>query len=401
MPEFDVIVVGAGVMGLGCAYQLAKRGKRVCVIEQSSGGVNLNGASHGESRIIRLAHSDAAYVPLAIESYKLWRALEHEAGLQLYDNHGLLWLGDQKGTRERAGILARFNAPHEVLDNRQIKERYDHLDYDERWFGLLDYTAGTIYARRCMEALRAVNEKLGVHFRWGIKVTDWRAFDDRVVVSAGFYAFNARSVVFAVGGWLEKFAKGRLSVRVQPVAVPVFYWNIKPQASGCFETKRKSPNLIISDVWRNEELFMIPNADFEGKVKVIGGEEGLIELFVQFGVHMGEDFEIDGLRPTQLVAINRDITSRHLRQHLPTVDHRVPSVETGCLYANTLDRSFIIDRHPDHPNVVLASGFSGTGFKFAPAVGAIVADLLDGRRPRFDVRNFAVTREIDLARAKL
>ncbi|KAI6238591.1 Peroxisomal sarcosine oxidase [Aphelenchoides fujianensis] len=355
-------------MGLGCAYQLAKRGKRVCVIEQSSGGVNLNGASHGESRIIRLAHSDAAYVPLAIESYKLWRALEHEAGLQLYDRE----------LAERANILARFNAPHEVLDNRQIKERYDHLDYDERWFGLLDHTAGTIYARRCMEALRAVNEKLGVHFRWGIKVNDWRAFDDRVVVSAGFYAFNARSVVFAVGGWLEKFAKGRLSVRVQPVAVPVFYWNIKPQATGCFETKRKSPNLIISDVWRNEELFMIPNADFEGKVK--------------FGVHMGEDFEIDGLRPTQLVAINRDITSRHLRQHLPTVDHRVPK---------HLDRSFIIDRHPDHPNVVLASGFSGTGFKFAPAVGAIVADLLDGRRPRFDVRNFAVTREIDLARAKL
>ncbi|KAI6171978.1 Peroxisomal sarcosine oxidase [Aphelenchoides besseyi] len=385
--DYDVIVVGAGVMGLSCAYELAKRGRKVCVLEQAMGAVNLNGASHGESRIIRLTHSDETYLPLAIESYRSWRLLEHETGSKLYENHGLLWLGDEKGTRERAQILERYKAPHEILNNKQIKQRYKHLDYDSKWWAVLDHTAGTIYSRKCMEALKTASENRGVQFNYGVKVTGWKASDNHVVVKTENRDFNSRSVVFAVGGWLDKLHRGRLPIRVHPVAVPVFFWNIQPTAVGLFDVERKSPNLIISDVWRDEELFLIPNADYEGKVK--------------FAVHLGEDFDTDGPRPTKLVEINRNISRRHIQEHIRGIDSRMPGIETGCLYANTVDRSFIVDGHPDHPNVVVASGFSGTGFKFAPVIGDIVADLLDGRKPRYDIRNFSVDRQIDLSRSKL
>lgn len=74
--------------------------------------------------------------------------------IYFFRNHGLLWLGDEQGSKDRAGILARHNAPHEFLTSQQINDRYKHLNYDSKWFAVLDHTGGTIFARKCLEALK-------------------------------------------------------------------------------------------------------------------------------------------------------------------------------------------------------------------------------------------------------
>jgi len=363
-----------------------KEAKKVCVLEQSTSPSNLNGASHGETRIIRLIHSDKIYVPMAIESYRFWRGLEHEVGSKLYENHGLLWLGDEQGSKERAEILRKHNASHELLNSKEINNRYKHLNYDSKWFAVLDHTGGTIYARKSMEALKKANEKMGVDFYYGHKMTKWESNGSSVTVNTPNHSFRGKNLVLAVGGWIEKLATG-LKVRVQPVAVPVYFWDIEKEASGLYDIEKRSPNLIISDVWKNEEVFMIPNGDFEGKVK--------------FGVHKGENFEIDTVRPTNLIATNREISRQHIKEHVKYLDSRKPSIETGCLYADTEDKSFLIDKHPKYKNVILATGFSGTGFKFGPSIGELVSDLVDNKLPKYDISGFSVQREIDLLKSKL
>lgn len=243
---------------------------------------------------------------------------------------------------------------------------------------------------------------MGVRVRYNCRVTGWTSTETgvRVQTSKGD-GLSAEQLVLAAGGWLEQLAPG-LRVRVRPSLVGVFFWDVARQAQGLYQPANRAPNLIISDWRRDEELFLIPEADFAGKVK--------------FGVHLGEEFDI--LQGKQgrpdFVDRCRELSRRHIAEHLPHLEQR-PSVETTCLYAvsgpggrvgtvehqNTDDHSFLLDRHPQHRRVVLASGFSGTGFKFGPVVGDLVADLVEQRAPRFDIRDFAVDRLIDLEKAKL
>lgn len=96
----------------------------------------------------------------------------------------------------------------------------------------------------------------------------WTANNFEVEVTTQSEKFHAKNLVLAIGGWLDKSVTG-LNIKVQPVAVQVYFWDIKQNENGHYELDKRSPNLIISDVWKNEELFMIPNVDYAGKVKVV------------------------------------------------------------------------------------------------------------------------------------
>jgi glycine/D-amino acid oxidase-like deaminating enzyme len=102
--------------------------------------------------------------------------------------------------------------------------------------------------------------------KYGTKMTRWRADNSGVEVTTPSGIFYAKHLVLAIGGWLDKNVTG-LNIKVQPVAVQVYFWDINPNENGHYEIDKRSPNLIISDVWKDEELFMIPSVDYAGKVK--------------------------------------------------------------------------------------------------------------------------------------
>ncbi|CAD5214456.1 unnamed protein product [Bursaphelenchus okinawaensis] len=384
--DCDVIVVGGGVIGLSSAYQLCKRGHKVILLEQAPATNNITGGSHGDSRIIRHIHSDPAHLPMAIASYKQWRTLEHEVGSKLFENHGLLWLSDKEGAERRAKLLQQHNAPHQVLDSKELKERYSHFDYNDNWWSVLDHTAGTIYARKCVEALTNYITSHGVTIKYNQKVTKWTSQTNQVTVSTTTDTFTAKSLVFATGAWLSTVVPN-LAVKVTPGLVGVFFWDIEKEGQGLYNPQNKAPNLIISDFEEEKELFMIPEADYKNKVK--------------FGLHLAEEFDIlKKERPVHLLEKCKKAAAEHIKKHFKHIK-TTPSIETTCLYANTDDRSYLIDYHPQHRNVVLAGGFSGSGFKFGPVVGEIVSDLVENKRTRFNITSFNVNRVIDYSKAKL
>jgi sarcosine oxidase len=85
------------------------------------------------------------------------------------------------------------------------------------------------------------------------------------------------------------------------------------------------------------------------------------------------------------------LVRRILTRHIPALDCPIVRTET-CIYTNTSDGDFIIDRHPDNERIVLASACSGHGFKYAPAIGEILADLALGELPSQDIAPFRLER---------
>ncbi|CAD5214454.1 unnamed protein product [Bursaphelenchus okinawaensis] len=375
--DCDVIVVGGGVIGLSSAYRLCKRGHKVILLEQASETHNLAGGSHGESRIIRVIHNDPVHLPMAIESYKQWRTLEHEVGSKLFENHGLLWLSDKEGAERRAKLLQQHNAPHQVLDSKELKERYSHFDYNDNWWSVLDHTAGTIYARKCVEALTNYITSHGVTIKYNQKVTKWTSQNHQVTVSTTTNTFTANSLVFATGAWLSTVVPN-LAVKVTPGLVGVFFWDIEKEGQGLYNPQNKAPNLIISDFEEKKGFFMIPEGDYKDKVKFIH--------------NIADDFDILKDRPVHLLEERKKAAAEHIKKHFKHIK-TTPSIETTCLYANTDDRSYLIDYYPQHRNVVLAGGFCGSGFKFGPVVGEIVSDLVDNRKSKFDITSFSLDRD--------
>lgn len=164
-------------------------------------------------------------------------------------------------------------------------------------------------------------------------MTRWKSDNNHVTVTTSNQAYHGKHLVLCVGGWISK-AVPELTIKIQPVAVPVYFWDVKPGHEGLFEIEKKSPNLIMTDVWKDEEIFMIPNVDFKGKVKF-----GIHKVPTAFQVNFvvqGEPFEIDTVRPTNHVASNREIARNHIRDNLKFVDARMPTIEYGCLYAVSL-----------------------------------------------------------------
>jgi sarcosine oxidase len=80
-----------------------------------------------------------------------------------------------------------------------------------------------------------------------------------------------------------------------------------------------------------------------------------------------------------------------VRRFLPSAGGPLKSTAV-CLYTNTPDEHFILDFHPHHPRVLIASACSGHGFKFSPVIGELAAGLLSGETPRYDLNLFKIGR---------
>ncbi|KAE9547573.1 hypothetical protein FO519_009216 [Halicephalobus sp. NKZ332] len=356
---YDVIVLGAGVMGSCAAYQLSRKGKKVLLIEQFNLG-HSKGSSHGATRIIRFAHTDHIYLPLAKEAYKEWDELSRISGDLLYKSCGLLWVGSPESTKKRADVLKSFDVDHEVLKGEEINSRFPHLDYDSSWHGLYDPKAGFVHADRALKAAQSVFLSNSGTIVENQKIVKIESSGDLVEVYSMTSKFTCKKLVVTAGTWLKSIFSD-LNIHAEPELIGLTFWKVTKNHKN-FLPANKSPVMIMSD--NCEELFMIPDADYPGEIK--------------FGVHIGVPIHPDKKDEIEPPKWTVDFPAEHIKKYIKDVDFTEPTRKVSCMYTMTKDHNYILDVHPKYPNIIIGGGFSGSGFKFGAIVGKILARMALG-----------------------
>ena len=356
---YDVIIAGLGAMGSAAAYHLASRGQRVLGLDAHAPG-HTRGSSHGETRIIRLSYFEhPSYVPLLRRAYALWRELEQRAQTDLLRLTGGLYLGPP-GSELVAGArrsALQHDLAHELLGESELRRRFPQFQASEDTVSLYETDAGFLRPERCIESHVRLAAAHGAELRHGEPLTSWRPDGGGVEVTTPAGNYRAGRLVLATGAWLGRHLAGsdgeRLPLRVER-NVP--FW-LRPTA----DPDAFAPDRFPVFIWDTPggHFYGIAHVEWPG-VKVARH-------------HTGEYGDPDEIERTPRPADERPVRT-FVREHLPALNGPVEQ-RLVCLYTLTPDGHFVVDLHPEHPQVAIASACSGHGFKFASVVGELLADL--------------------------
>lgn len=356
-----MVVVGVGGIGSAALYHLARAGHRVLGLERFRLAHD-RGSSHGESRILRLAYFEQpGYVPLARRALELWHGLERESGERLF-----LQTGGIDGGEEGSAIFEgarrsceQHRLEHEVVDGRELRRRYPAMAFPRDHRFVLQRDAGTLHPERCIEAQARMAEAWGAEIRTEVRVKAWRETTNgvRVELEDG-EVVEAEQIVFCAGAWSPGLVPGE--------APPM---RVERQVVGWLTPDEPE--------WYAPEVFPVFNVEVGG-----GHHYGIPSLHGRgpkvgrFG-HLHEEVDPDGLR-REATEADRTLLQGFADLFLRgggALGECIP-----CMFTHTPDGHFVVDRVDSSP-VVVACGFSGHGFKFAPALGEALARIVAREDP--------------------
>jgi sarcosine oxidase len=356
----DVVVVGLGAMGSHALWRLAKRGLRVVGVEQFTPGHD-RGSSHGESRIIRTAYSEGpGYVPLVLHAWRLWDELESESGQRLLERCGGLMLGtpDSPTVRGALASAAEYGLRHELLSSAQLRDRFPQHRVDADIIGFYEAGAGVI--RPELGVVEAVKAALaaGAEVLEGERVLEVVPDPDRPAVRLADRTLEARRVVMAGGAWMPRLAP-TLDPRLRVVR-RVQAW-FQARAPETF-SPRVFPVFVRNRAAGSGAWYGCPSLD---------GVTVKVALHEWPGIDEPVD-PAEGPRPADDADAERlaGIVAATLPELRPW-----PVRMKACMYTVTPDQQFAVGQRRDLPGLTLLAGFSGHGFKFAPVLGEIAAQL--------------------------
>ncbi|HRE89453.1 MAG TPA: N-methyl-L-tryptophan oxidase [Myxococcota bacterium] len=368
----DVVVIGLGVMGAAALHACARRGLRVAGVERFDVPHSL-GSSHGGSRVIRKAYyEDPRYVPLLEESWEAWLALERRSGEPLLLQTGGLHFGPADSPDLLAVQAAARNhgLAHELFDATALSRRFPQFHLERQDLALIERDAGVLLPERCVASFvsAALAEGAQIHARTRLRQME---LGDQAVTlhlegPTGPARLVASQVILALGPW---WPEAPLPCPL-PVTVTrqVQLW-LRPRDPAAYLPAR-FPIFMryagrAAPAASDPLVYGLPEATFPG---------------VKLAVHTPGD-------PTAADELDRELRQGDLepvlafmRRHLPDVTSDVLGAR-ACLYTMSPDGHFGLGRHPESPRVLCALGFSGHGFKLAPAVGRILADLATDAGP--------------------
>ncbi|MBQ17512.1 MAG: N-methyl-L-tryptophan oxidase [Planctomycetaceae bacterium] len=358
--QFDCIVVGVGGFGSGALDSVASRGLNVLGLERF-GIAHDRGSSHGHTRVTRQAYFEHPdYVPLLIESYRLWDELAEDFGQPLLDRCGLLLAGHPdgpavSGTRFAA---AEHGLTLEDVSRKRLEDDFPGFAIPEEFEAVWEAAGGFLFVEDAVTAhiRRAVDR--GAVLKTDETVISWTADNGAVEVTTDRGRYQAGALILAPGAWAPDLIPG-LPIHWDIVRKPLFWF---PATNDHYDRANGSGVFFLET----------PGGDFYGFPSLDGQTVKLAE-------HSA------GLSIEDPLAVDRDVVDADLPPLVEYLETYMPSLSTTpdrhavCFYTRTPDRHFVVDRHPEHSHVAIAAGFSGHGFKFTPAIGATLADLaLDG-----------------------
>ncbi|MGW3118308.1 FAD-dependent oxidoreductase [Streptomyces sp. NPDC001107] len=356
-----IAVVGAGLMGAATAWQLARRGHEVTLIEAYDIG-HKHGSSHGSSRIVRRAYADPFYVHLTGQAYEQWRELEQDSSTPLLRTTGGLDMGEDHDPKAIAELLSAAGVPHELLGPEEASERWPCiritgpvLHHPDAGVIDADQTVAACVRQACEHGAEAIigTRVTGIDVQGTPEKVLLRTDDGREVL--------ADTVVIAAGAWLPELG---LPVPLPPLEVT---------QQQVFHFPRRDPSVQWPTlIWDGElRLYGLPS----------GSDGGPLPTY-KVAEHDRGTPTTARTRSGVVDASSRTRVSGFVRDRLPGLAPD-PVAEATCLYTTTPDEDFVLDRHGPF---VIVSPCSGHGAKFTPLIGAMAADLATGRaepHPRF------------------
>jgi sarcosine oxidase len=375
MAHFDVVVCGLGAMGSAALHHLAARGKRVLGLERFAPGHD-RGSSHGRTRIIRLGYFEhPSYVPLLRRAYELWRELETVAGRKLLQVTGIAEIGPPVGALVKGTLAASrlHGLRHETLTAPELMRRFPAFALPPDYVAVLQPDGGFVEVEPSIAALVARATAKGAEIRSGerVRAIEPRAESVRIVTDRGIV--EAGAAIVTTGAW----TKSLLPALAAPLRATreVMGW-FEPTDAGLFSA---FPVFIIES--RHGMHYGIPPQGGAG-----------IGAGIKIAKHHHRDETVDPDHYDRTVsAADEALIRAAVADYLPAANGTLLAAET-CLYTMTPDGDFLIDHLPGAENVIVASPCSGHGFKFAPVIGEILADLATTGATRHDIARFSLER---------
>jgi len=360
-------------MGSATLYHLARRGLRVLGLERYD-LVHEYGSSHGLTRIIRLAYWEhPTYVALLRRAYELWRELESVSGERLLHITGSIDAGPPGSSIFEGALRSSelHGLPHEVMDGRELHRRYPGYSLPGDMQCLYQPDGGFLLPERCNVAHVAQAQANGAEAHFREAVVDWSVASGRVRVRTTRGTYEAGRLVVCAGAWAA-----RLVPELAGFAVPerqVLAW-LQPSRPEYFELG----------------AFPVFNLEVE-EGRYYGFPSFLVPGF-KFGKyhHRGEVVDPDDFNREPEPA-DEELLRAFARRYFPEGAGPALMLKT-CLFTNTPDRHFVVDLHPSHPEVAIAAGFSGHGYKFCSVIGEVMADLAENGQTRHEIGFFGLGR---------
>lgn len=382
---YDVIVLGLGAMGSAASYQLAKSGAKVLGLDQFA-PPHTQGSTHGDSRITRQAIGEGDhYTPIVLRAYDIWREIEAETGKNLLEVTGGLIIsgGKDRGTNHMEDFFEttlaaakRYNVEHEILDATAMRRRFPQFNVRDEERGYFEKNAGFLRPEACIEAQLQLAEKYGATLYKNEKVESFEDTTEGVIVHTSQGKYRAKKLVITAGPWF-------------PVLFPEYaeYFSVRRQIMFWFAPQKSIEPFLPENcpiyIWelpgRETGIYGFPAID---------GSHGGVKVATEQYLETSDPDHVSRIVTDADV---EDMYKNCVAPFLPGLSQECVKTVT-CLYTVTPDFEFVIDFHPEHQNIILASPCSGHGFKHSAAIGEILSDLARTGKSKTDISQFSIRR---------
>ncbi len=384
--HFDYMVLGLGAMGSATCYQIAKRGGKVLGIDQYS-PPHRHGSSHGDSRITRQAIGEGeSYVPLVLRSNEIWKEIESETGRKLLHVVGGLIMTSGENLMHHGSnffeqmitAAKKYDIKFSLLSYKDMAQRFPQFKLTGKERGYYEYGAGYLNPEACVETQLFLAEKYGATLKKNEKVLEVKTLgNDKIEIITTKRTYETEKLILSAGPWIPKLL-GASYAKLFIIYRQVLFWFAMEEVDWYF------PDKCPIYIWLygnnpNDVVYGFPAID-----GLTGGVKIASEQYTS-----STDPDSVSLKVTSQE--ERFMYEKFVEPHFRGLTHK--TIKTAaCLYTVTPDSNFVIDFHPEHKNIVIASPCSGHGFKHSSAIGEVLAQMCIDGKSKIDISKFSLSR---------
>lgn len=384
--NFETIVIGLGAMGSAAVYQLSGKGVRVLGIDQFSPPHKF-GSTHGDTRITRQAIGEGAnYTPLSLRSYEIWEELERKTGKNLLTITGGLIVGNSSDKlfhgnsdflQTTFDAAEKYDVRHSKLYPDELRKRFPKFRIEDDYIGYYEDRAGFLRPEICVETQIELARQQGAQININEQVQQVTPLSNgQVEVKTNRGSYKANKVIVSAGPWITQFF---------PEYADLF--KVYRQALYWFDIRGD----ITPYLPENFPVFIFLG-EIYGFPAIDGPHGGLKVSFEEY------------LTDTDIEKVEREISeaeierayNKYINKHLSGLSNKCIKA-AACLYTVTPESKFVIDKHPEHPQIIIASPCSGHGFKHSAAIGEALSELAVEGESRFNLNDFKLPARRELS----